>query len=131
MNSTHGREPRADLAISINQRNPHHNPKAAARGKKIGTDFRHAVEFSRSGRARPPAFRPSVEATSLCTPHNVPVPQGLPATLRASRSVPGEDYTTLEAPARGVPADASETLGDARGAGRGGVRPRPAGGTGR
>ena len=30
----------------------------------LGTDFRHAVEFSRSGRARTPAFRPSFEAVS-------------------------------------------------------------------
>src|SRR3954464_316611 len=33
-------------------------------GVLLGTDFRHAVEFSKSGRARTPAFRPSSEATS-------------------------------------------------------------------
>src|SRR3954469_24765472 len=36
---------------SINQRNPHEPPKKPASGLLLGTDFRHAVEFSRSGRA--------------------------------------------------------------------------------
>src|SRR3954454_6982287 len=50
------------LSISINQRNPSHEPEDPRHGVLLGTDFRHAVEFSRSGRARTPAFRPSFEA---------------------------------------------------------------------
>src|SRR3954467_13490902 len=46
------------LSISINQRNPSRN-HGPGTGLLLGTDFRHAVEFSRSGRARTPAFRPS------------------------------------------------------------------------
>src|SRR3954465_3989647 len=49
------------LSISINQRNPSRN-HGPGTGVLLGTDFRHAVEFSRSGRARTPAFRPSFEA---------------------------------------------------------------------
>src|ERR1700712_4081567 len=47
------------LAISINQRNPHHDPKDRGTGLLLGTDFRHAVEFSRNGRAETPTSRPS------------------------------------------------------------------------
>src|SRR3954453_9584250 len=39
----------------INQRNPHHAPQGTRHGVLHGTDFRHAVEFSRSGRTRHPA----------------------------------------------------------------------------
>src|SRR3954453_19261663 len=49
------------LSISINQRNPSHEPEDPRHGVLLGTDFRHAVEFSRSGRA---ATRPS-RASSL------------------------------------------------------------------
>src|SRR3954471_18397908 len=48
------------LSISINQRNPSRN-HGPGTGLLLGTDFRHAVEFSRSGRA---ATRPS-RASSL------------------------------------------------------------------
>src|SRR4051812_7034237 len=41
---------------------PATNPKTRGTGLLLGTDFRHAVEFSRCGRARTPAFRPSFEA---------------------------------------------------------------------
>jgi hypothetical protein len=44
------------LAESINQRNPHHDQTGRSTGVKHGTDFRHAVEFSKSGRARTPAL---------------------------------------------------------------------------
>src|SRR3954454_1055532 len=50
------------LSISINQRNPHHITKMQCGDLILGTDFRHAVEFSRSGRAKNPAFRPSSSA---------------------------------------------------------------------
>src|SRR6476469_4887743 len=46
------------LAESINQRNP-------LRGLLLGTDFRHAVEFSRSGRA---TNRPSRASSSAACP---------------------------------------------------------------
>src|SRR3954454_3700940 len=49
MNSIPGREPRADT-LDINQPKETHK-----KGLLLGTDFRHAVEFSRSGRARNPA----------------------------------------------------------------------------
>src|SRR3954454_3709051 len=39
------------LSMSINQRNPHEPSKVRYGGLLLGTDFRHAVEFSRSGRA--------------------------------------------------------------------------------
>src|SRR5215211_3832399 len=39
---------------------PTRTTRARARGLLLGTDFRHAVEFSRNGRARTPAFRPSL-----------------------------------------------------------------------
>src|SRR3954447_16488084 len=44
------------LSISINQRNPSHEPEDPRHGVLLGTDFRHAVEFSRSGRARTPGL---------------------------------------------------------------------------
>src|SRR3954449_6793483 len=44
------------LSISINQRNPSHEPEDPRHGLLLGTDFRHAVEFSRSGRT---GIRPS------------------------------------------------------------------------
>src|SRR3954451_23687220 len=61
------------LSISINQRNPSHEPEDPRHGVLLGTDFRHAVEFSRSGRARTPAFRPSFEAALDVTPCSVSV----------------------------------------------------------
>src|SRR3954466_12560150 len=44
------------------------NPKKPTKGLLLGTDFRHAVEFSRSGRAETPASRPSSRATLNVTP---------------------------------------------------------------
>src|SRR3954451_14043183 len=43
---------------------PTTSPKTRGTGLLLGTDFRHAVEFSKSGRARNQAFRPSFEAAS-------------------------------------------------------------------
>src|SRR5919112_6882762 len=55
MNSIPGEN--RELDALVNQPKETHK-----RGLLLGTDFRHAVEFSRSGRARTPAFRPSSEA---------------------------------------------------------------------
>src|SRR3954454_2165193 len=52
---------------------PTTSPKTRGTGLLLGTDFRHAVEFSRSGRARTPAFRPSFEAALDVTPCSVSV----------------------------------------------------------
>src|SRR4051812_1487282 len=51
MNLIPGREPRPDRSrYQSTQRNPQ-------KGLLLGTDFRHAVEFSRSGRAETRPFR--------------------------------------------------------------------------
>src|SRR3954454_1668098 len=54
------------LSISINQRNPSHEPEDPRHGVLLGTDFRHAVEFSRSGRARTPGLPAFVRGGSRC-----------------------------------------------------------------
>src|SRR3954451_2069426 len=63
MNSIPGREPRPDRSrYPSTQRNPQ-------KGLLLGTDFRHAVEFSRSGRAENRPFRASsLAALSHRTP---------------------------------------------------------------
>src|SRR5829696_456267 len=58
-----GREPRAST-LDINQPKESQTRTQPWHGVLLGTDFRHAVEFSKSGRARTPAFRPSFEAAS-------------------------------------------------------------------
>src|SRR3954454_5197482 len=61
------RRPRTEnwtLSISITQRSPCHNHKSHGTGLLLGTDFRHAVEFSRSGRAETRPFRASILAGS-------------------------------------------------------------------
>src|SRR5881392_368666 len=73
-----GREPRAST-LDINQPKESQPDPKIRHGVKLGTDFRHAVEFSKSGRTRTPAFRPSFETFSRCTPHNGRLPQELPA----------------------------------------------------
>src|SRR4051794_38988081 len=92
-------------AISINQRNPHRHPtnEAPARELLLGTDFRHAVEFSRNGRAETPPQRASLQANlsnvSPCcatvSPREDP-PADLPA--RAAQRRP---YTIREGPCTG------------------------------
>src|SRR5919206_1949922 len=47
------------------------NPKKPTKGLLLGTDFRHAVEFSRSGRARTPAFSALVRG-GVPTVHRAP-----------------------------------------------------------
>ena len=56
------------LSISINPKKPNRTNKDPDGVVLLGTDFRHAVEFSRNGRARTPAFRPSFEAVLDVTP---------------------------------------------------------------
>src|SRR4051794_2379753 len=60
----------------INQRNPHHAPQGTRHGVLHGTDFRHAVEFSRSGHAEIPASRPSSLAALDVTPRFAAVSPG-------------------------------------------------------
>src|SRR4051794_30800182 len=45
------------------------NPKKPTKGLLLGTDFRHAVEFSRNGRATTPPSRAPSPAT-LSQPHH-------------------------------------------------------------
>src|SRR3954468_4272759 len=47
---------------------PTQTPQGPGTGLLLGTDFRHAVEFSRSRHTRTPAFRPSPAATFDVTP---------------------------------------------------------------
>src|SRR3954451_24350159 len=60
----------------INQRNPSPTRTRAGHGVLHGTDFRHAVEFSRSGRAGIPASRPSSLAALDVTPRFAAVSPG-------------------------------------------------------
>src|SRR5919112_5425140 len=92
------------LSISI-------NPKKPTKGVvEHGTDFRHAVEFSKSGRARTPAFSAFVRG-GVPTVHRAPQRSDLgvlPAVSQAcgpvrSRSVQEEQYTRPSALCRGVP----------------------------
>ena len=53
------------LAISI-------NPKKPTKGLLLGTDFRHAVEFSRSGRTRNPAVFTTLILGGIPTLHQAP-----------------------------------------------------------
>src|SRR3954464_3280036 len=73
------------LSISINQRNPHHITKMQCGDLILGTDFRHAVEFSRSGRAKNPALRPS--SSAAC-----------PTLRRARLAVTSGDLTAAPGP---------------------------------
>ena len=61
-----GRETRADTLVIHQPKESHPHPQGRGTGILLGTDFRHAVEFSRSGRATTPASRPSSWATSRC-----------------------------------------------------------------
>jgi len=88
----------------------------------LGTDFRHAVEFSRSGRARFPANFLAVlrGGDSHCTPSSAAVePQGFirrfprPCGPVRSRLVHGEQYTPSEGLCRGVPCAPSGNGGEA------------------
>src|SRR4051812_3762791 len=45
---------------------PTTSPKTRGTGLLLGTDFRHAVEFSRSGRARTPGLPAFVRSDSQC-----------------------------------------------------------------
>src|SRR3712207_6130809 len=86
-----GREPRADTRDVPQPKETH------KKGLLLGTDFRHAVEFSRSGRA---ATRPS-RASSLAACPTVrrlrsPAPGGAPPRPSRARPAHGEPYTTLE-----------------------------------
>src|SRR5918994_3401702 len=86
-----GREPRADTR-DIHQPKETHKKGAYL----LGTDFRHAVEFSRSGRAE---TRPS-RASSLAACPTVrrlrsPAPGGALRGPPGPRPAHGEPYTTL------------------------------------
>src|SRR5918995_6577534 len=65
-----GREPRADT------RDVHQPKETHKKGLLLGTDFRHAVEFSRSGRARTPAFSAFIRG-GIFTVHRAPQRSGL------------------------------------------------------
>src|SRR4051812_15257141 len=90
------------LLISINQRNPHQTPKGPGTGLLLGTDFRHAVEFSRSGRATTPPFSgfvtgdfPTVRRSRGVHPRGSPRPRGASAAQQERR------YTTCATPCTG------------------------------
>src|SRR3954453_5220366 len=79
------------LSMSINQRNPHEPSKVRYGGLLLGTDFRHAVEFSRSGRARSPTNSLAVlrGGDFHSTPSSAAVERGvLPAVSQALRPGP-------------------------------------------
>src|SRR4029453_19067305 len=73
-------------------------------GGLLGTDFRHAVEFSKSGRATTRPFRaPSLAGCPTlrrfpAAPHRGAGPADLPV-----RAAHGEQYTTISGRARGGP----------------------------
>src|SRR4028118_409140 len=81
-----GREPRPDRSRTINQKNPHPHPKECRTGTLLGTDFRHAVEFSRNGRTPTPPSRASSAAGSstLRRPPEVCTPRVLSVALAGS-----------------------------------------------
>src|SRR3954454_19597137 len=115
MNSIPGRETE-NWTLSFNQPKETHK-----KGLLLGTDFRHAVEFSRSGRARTPTFRPSFEAVSpLYTAlRNGQTSGARPAVSQAcgpvrSRSVQRERYTTRGALCTGATEGAVRTIGTGR-----------------
>jgi hypothetical protein len=103
MNSIPGEN--RELDALVNQPKETHK-----RGHIHGTDFRHAVEFSKSGRARTPAFSAFVRG-GVPTVHRAPQRWDLgvlPAVSQAcgpvrSRSVRREEYTSLQAAAGGSP----------------------------
>src|SRR5919205_2864154 len=77
------------------------NPKKPTKGLLLGTDFRHAVEFSRSGRT---ATRPS-RASSLAACPTVrrirsPAPGGCSPRPSRARPARREPYTSLRAGAQ-------------------------------
>src|SRR5690349_2144251 len=67
MNSIAAENRELTLAESINQRNPTTSEDAV--GVLLGTDFRHAVEFSRNGRTTTPPSRAS--SSGACPPYAV------------------------------------------------------------
>src|SRR6478609_1427858 len=90
------------LSISINQRNPKPEQKPW-HGVLLGTDFRHAVEFSKSGRATSRPSRAPLLAGCPplrrfpAAPHRGTGPADLPV-----RAAHGEPYTTGRGSCRGV-----------------------------
>src|SRR4051812_45765140 len=96
MNLTHGREPRAST-LDINQpkESPPNPKKASGTGLLLGTDFRHAVEFSRSGRATTPPSRASSMAACPTLRRVRTFPQaGRPAASRPRRRI--ENHTRVQ-----------------------------------
>src|SRR4028118_93479 len=82
-----GREPRPDRSRTINQKNPRPDRKTdQATRLLLGTDFRHAVEFSRNGRTPTPPSRASSAAgtSSLRRPPEVCTPRVLSVALAGS-----------------------------------------------
>src|SRR3954451_18631165 len=75
MNLHPGREPRPDRSRYQSTKGIPAVHKTR-HGVKLGTDFRHAVEFSRSGRAETPASRPSSLAALDVTPRLAAVSPG-------------------------------------------------------
>src|SRR4028118_239307 len=86
-----GREPRPDRSRTINQKNPHPHPKECRTGTLLGTDFRHAVEFSRNGRTPTPPSRASSAAGSstLRRPPEACTPRVLSAALAGPSGAAG------------------------------------------
>src|SRR3954467_15723426 len=85
------------------------NPKKPTKGLLLGTDFRHAVEFSRSGRA---PTRPSrASSMAACCPtlrrdRMFPLrdrPAGLSASRGASRTIPDSGGRCTGGPGARIP----------------------------
>src|SRR5215212_3727268 len=91
------------LSISINQRNP--NQSKPRHGVLLGTDFRHAVEFSKSGRAE---TRPS----------RAPCPAGCPTLRRFPAPPSGDLVRRTSRSARRMENDTRAPRGRARGSWR-------------
>src|SRR6476620_4809796 len=85
------------LLISINQRNPSpHHTKQQEHGVLLGTDFRHAVEFSKSGRAETRPFRASLLA-GCPTLRRFPAPPAGDVVRRPSRAARRMENSTRAA----------------------------------
>src|SRR4051812_40634090 len=97
MNSIPGREPRPDRSrYQSTQRNPQ-------KGLLLGTDFRHAVEFSRNGRATTPAPAGFVDGGGPTLPRVRAAPlEGNPPAGLPARAAHREPYTIWEGRAQGV-----------------------------
>src|SRR4051795_10659373 len=77
---------------------PTTSPKTRGTGLLLGTDFRHAVEFSRSGRARTrPSGLRSKRLSMLRLAEHRSLPRGVRSAGLPARSAQRRHYTILRA----------------------------------